>query len=257
MSACYALWAIETSSARTKKILSFAETHNGVILTPDITKYKEIKLRLLNGTHTFSCGLAMLAGFRIVKDAMSNKTFELFLTNLMQEEIANAIIDNHIDKPDCQTFAHQVVDRFKNPHLDHQWLSITMQYTSKMAMRNVPLIRAYYEKHNSVPQFMALGFAGYLLFMRTEKNNDGKYQRTINQQVNLVTDDKAEVLYALWQQYSGDDLVQQALAKKELWGTDLSALPGFVKAVSNYVELLEKKAVEEVINEVSSEEFVK
>lgn len=257
MSECYALWAIETSSARTKEILSFAGVHKGVILTPDITKYKEIKLRLLNGTHTFSCGLAMLAGFRIVKDAMSDKTFELFLTNLMQEEIANAIIDNHIDKQDCQTFAHQVIDRFKNPHLDHQWLSITMQYTSKMAMRNVPLIRAYYEKHNSVPQFMALGFAGYLLFMRTEKNSDGKYQRTINQQVNLVTDDKAEVLYALWQQYSGDDLAQQALAKKELWGTDLSALPGFVKAVSNYVELLEKKPVEEVIGEVSSEEFVK
>lgn len=251
MSECYSLWAIETSSERTKEILNFAQTDKGVILTPDITKYKELKLRLLNGTHTFSCGLAMLAGFKVVKEAMRDKTFELFLTNLMQEEIANAIIDKHIDRQDCQTFAQQVVDRFKNPHIDHQWLSITMQYTSKMAMRNVPLIRAYYEKHNSVPQFMALGFAGYILFMRTEKNNDNKLQRVINQQANVVTDDKANVLHELWQQYSGEELVQKVLSQKELWGTDLSTLPGFTKAVSHYVELLQQKAFSDVVNELS------
>ena len=53
----YSLWAIETKRERTKEILSFASVNPGVKLTTDISKYKELKLRLLNATHSFSCAL--------------------------------------------------------------------------------------------------------------------------------------------------------------------------------------------------------
>ena len=56
MSEPYRLWAIETSRQKTKEILSFSHTDAAVVLAPDINKFRELKLRLLNGTHTFSCG---------------------------------------------------------------------------------------------------------------------------------------------------------------------------------------------------------
>jgi tagaturonate reductase len=53
MSEPYSLWAIESSSKKTRDILSFYKADKSVIIAPDINKYRELKLRLLNGTHTF------------------------------------------------------------------------------------------------------------------------------------------------------------------------------------------------------------
>ncbi|MBS1932385.1 MAG: tagaturonate reductase, partial [Bacteroidetes bacterium] len=64
----YRLWAIEASDKKVNEILSFSVIDEGVIIAPDITVYRELKLRLLNGTHTLSCGLAVLARFSTVKD---------------------------------------------------------------------------------------------------------------------------------------------------------------------------------------------
>ena len=62
----YRLWAIE-GDGHVKKILSFADADDGMIIAPDIDLYRELKLRLLNGTHTLTCGIAFLAGFDTVK----------------------------------------------------------------------------------------------------------------------------------------------------------------------------------------------
>jgi tagaturonate reductase len=62
----FRLWAIESGDDKVKQILSFSLTDTGVVITPDIEKFRELKLRLLNGTHTFTCGLAFLAGFEMV-----------------------------------------------------------------------------------------------------------------------------------------------------------------------------------------------
>src|ERR1700760_3471313 len=68
MSVCepYRLWAIEGDDA-IRKVLSFHSADPGVIITPDITKFKELKLRMLNATHSLSSGLAFLSGFKTVK----------------------------------------------------------------------------------------------------------------------------------------------------------------------------------------------
>ena len=55
----YRLWAIE-GDEKVRSVLSFAAADGGVIIEPDIEIYRELKLRMLNGTHTLSCGLAFL-----------------------------------------------------------------------------------------------------------------------------------------------------------------------------------------------------
>ena len=73
------------------KLLSFYRVDEGVIITPDITKYKELKLRMLNATHTLSCGLAYFSGFKTVKSGMEDPLFESYIRNLMMDEIGPAI----------------------------------------------------------------------------------------------------------------------------------------------------------------------
>ncbi len=143
ISEVYRLWAIESDKQKVKDILSFVKADEGAIITADIHLYCELKLRLLNGSHTFSCGLAHLAGFHTVKEAMDNADFANYISNLMMLEISPAITNETISLDAASEFAGKVLDRFRNPHIEHQWLSITVQYSSKMKMRNIPIIQNY------------------------------------------------------------------------------------------------------------------
>lgn len=57
-----------------------------------------------------------------------------YINTLMQAEIAPAIPFT-VAAEQSRDFALSVLDRFRNPYIDHQWLSITMQYSSKMRSR--------------------------------------------------------------------------------------------------------------------------
>jgi len=249
MSEVYCLWAIESADPKVEEILGFAKADEGVVITPDINKHRELKLRLLNGTHTFSCGLAHLAGFETVREAMSNKSMGLYVYDLMVHEIAPCIINDSLSALEAHEFSNRVIDRFRNPFLDHKWISITMQYTHKMKMRNVPLLQKHYQQDLYVPGYMALGFAAYLLFMKCEAVESGVYYGTANSNVYPVQDDQAGYFSQLWKNNTVKDIVQIALGNEKLWGMDLTTLPGFAFAVEAYLESIMHRGVMETLRE--------
>lgn len=254
MSEVYRLWAIETSSPRTKQLLSFSQADAGVVIAADIEKFRELKLRLLNGSHTFTCGLALLLGFSTVKQAMEDALFEQFITRLMQDEIVPAIIGEKISAADGNTFAAAVIDRYKNPFIEHQWLSISLQYSSKMKMRNVPVLQQYYARKGSVPQLMALGFAAYLLFMKSEPQPDGGYRGTVAGKSYAVNDDKAADLQQLWLSGNTDNFVGTVLAATSLWGANLDILPGFRQAIAANLSAIETQGIRNTLQETMAKQ---
>jgi tagaturonate reductase len=242
LSECFRLWAIESGSEKVKKILSFAAADEGAVIAEDIEKFRELKLRLLNGTHTFSCGLAYLAGFSTVREAMGNEFMSSFVHHLAVQEIAVALHNDSISYPEACEFAGKVLDRFRNPSLDHQWINITVQYSSKMKMRNVPLLLRHYSKTDQVPELMALGFAAYILFMKSAKNAKGQYAGQSNGSEYVIQDDHVAHIASKWN--GGEDkVVDEVLSDKSFWGTDLSRLNGFADAVKANVKALGKNGV--------------
>ena len=249
MSEVYSLWAIETSSRKAKEILSFAKADDTVLITDDIEKYRELKLRLLNGTHTFSCGVAHFAGFEIVKDAMEDTMMRQYVTNLMKQEIAPCICDETISTAEANEFSNKVIERFSNPFIEHKWISITLNYTQKIKMRNVPMLLKHYEQQQEVPAFMALGFAAYFLFMKCEPGENGTYNGMMNGKVYPVQDEKASYYHQLWKDHSLSEIPKKGLSDQNLWGGDLSILPGFCDVVKFYMESINEKGVMETLEE--------
>ncbi len=231
MSICepYRLWAIEGDET-VRKILSFYKTDDGVIITDDIAKYRELKLRMLNATHTLSCGLGFLSGFETVLSAMEDAVFSSFIKNLMMDEIGPSI-PYSIPESEINEFGLKVLDRFRNPFLQHHWLSITMQYSSKIASRVLPVLKRYYELFNKPPELISMGFAAYILFMRPVKKESDKYYGTLNNQHYLINDDRASMFYGIWEERSVDQIGISVLSNKELWLEDLTQLPGFADSV--------------------------
>lgn len=229
----FRLWAIETDSPRVKQTLSFAEIDNGIVLVPSIDKFKEIKLRLLNGTHTLSCAAALWSGFVTVKEAMRNDTFNAFVKGLMKNEISTAIVDETIEAQDAEDFSSRVIDRFSNPFLEHRWESIALNYTSKMNMRNIALLEKWYKKNLLPPSYMALGFAAYIKFMNTEEQ-EGRYVQEINGEKVILQDEFAPVLNDYWK--NPQTVVENVLHDDSLWGKDLTTYPGFESAVKECLD---------------------
>ena len=246
MSESFRLWAIE-GDEKANEILSFCKADEGVVIAPDINLFKELKLRLLNGTHTFNCGAAFLSGFNITREAVTDKTFSVFAKNLMHYEIA-AAIPFEIDQKTKKEFANRVFERFCNPFIDHKWLDITVQYTSKMKMRNIPLLLRHYEINNTPPLHMATGFAGFLLFMKAIKKDNNKYFGERNAIDYEIKDDSIEYFYNAWKNTGSSKLAEKVLSNEELWHTDLTRLPGFLLAVQEQLQYMLTNGVLQTIS---------
>jgi tagaturonate reductase len=230
----YSLWAIQ-GDAHIASVLSFQKASpDAVIVAQDIERFRERKLRLLNGTHTLSCGLAFLAGFETVCEAMANPAMEFFIKTLMLEEIRLGI-PYQLPEGDAQKFGNQVLERFRNPNVEHRWMSITVQYSTKMRMRNIPVLLEYYRKKAQPPQCFALGFAAFLCFY--------------NKPTYTIQDDRAAYFIEKWEHRAVAALTFEILSDTALWGQDLTLLPGFATLVARYVEDIIQKGARTVLQE--------
>ena len=231
----YRLWAIEGDD-KVAEVLSFCRADpEAVIITPDIGRYRERKLRLLNGTHTLSCGLAHLAGFSTVSAAMNDPDMSGYIERLMFGEIARAI-PYELPPGDAEQFGRQVLDRFRNPAVEHRWLGITLQYSAKMRMRTIPVLLEHYRKKGAVPPYIALGFAAFLCFYHRPDHS--------------VQDDRAAYFFEKWQTCTPGDLVQKVLSDNELWGVDLANLAGFAEQVRRFVSGILDKGARQVLHQL-------
>ncbi|MGI4744107.1 MAG: tagaturonate reductase [Janthinobacterium lividum] len=239
MSEAYLLWAIE-GDERVRQVLSFQPVHPGVIVQPDINLFRELKMRLLNGTHSLSCGLAVLCGEATVRGAMENECLATYIRNLMLADLLPGI-PYPVDEKVGQRFGMQVLDRFRNPAVEHRWLAITLNYSAKLRMRVVPDLLHYYERFQAVPQYVALGFAAYLQFMRGTRQEGDKWYGELAGQEYLIQDEQAGYFSDLWQQLPAAEVAPTALRNQALWGTDLTALPGFADSVVHYLTQMQQE----------------
>jgi tagaturonate reductase len=226
----YSLWAIE-GDEYVKSVLDFAKADKGVVIEPNIDLFRELKLRLLNGTHTLASGLCFLSGLDTVRESMENAETAQYIAEVMLSELAPSI-PYEVDLDRAREFGNQVLDRFRNPFIRHQLIDITVQYTAKMKMRNVPTLLKHYQTSDQPPALFAKGFAAFLQFMKPVHQKDGSFFGERNGQQYPIRCDAASYFHDQWNRAdSAESLVKAVLSDQVLWGSDLTQLTGFEQAV--------------------------
>lgn len=243
MSEVYQLWAIEVPRNLDPTRIRFAKNNPAVIVATNIEKYRELKLRLLNAAHTFSCGIALFAGFNSVKEAMDNQPFSTFLEELMKQEIIPVMISKEISESDAESFAQHVLDRFRNNYIEHLWINISVQYAAKMQMRNIDLMKRYLLQQKNIPEHMLIGFAAFLLWMKCSINADGDYIQSINGRDFIVQDIHAGLFASAWKSPNIWTTVNQILSDENIWGEDLTKYISFTQDVVDALNKLIKDGV--------------
>ena len=107
------------------------------------------------------CAGRYLAGFDIVRDCMHDDVIRNFMNKMLLEEVVPIL---PLDQEDCKQFAAAVEDRFNNPFVNHELMSISLNSTSKWRARNMPSLLEYVEKNGTLPTCLSMGLAAYIAF---------------------------------------------------------------------------------------------
>jgi tagaturonate reductase len=228
----YRLWAIE-GDEEVKRIMTFAAADDGVVITPNIDYYRERKLRLLNGTHTIGVCLGFLEGHRTVLDCMRHEETRTFFEEVMMTEILPTLPIGTIEEN--TRFGREVLDRFANPFADHRLLSITLQATAKMKMRNIPTILRYAARFGKTPPLLAKGFAAYLQFVRPAKKEGSQWYGQWGSETYPIVDDAAGYFFQRWKNHAAAGVAKTVCADTSLWEANLNEVPGFTDAVARHL----------------------
>ena len=142
----YRLWAIsddELAAARlpwewrTVGDEGDRDTEFGAFFTSRVDWYRERKLRVLNGTHTFLAPLGLLLGMDSVREVVTHERWGSVVRGFMREVVLPAAGG----KASLGPYADEVWDRFRNPFLDHRLSDITLNALAKFRIRLLPLWR--------------------------------------------------------------------------------------------------------------------
>jgi tagaturonate reductase len=245
----HCLWAVEGDPDALRAAFAIDDAP-AVIFASDIAFYSKRKLRLLNGAHTALAPLALLAGVATVREAAEHPGLGPLLHRILFEEL---VPGTDLPADAAEAFAKAVVDRFRNPWLDHRWRVIATNQTAKMTLRVVPSILGFVARWARVPEGLALACAAHLRFLRCSAEpsaveGDGWWRGA----TYPVSDVGLPTIGRHWRAVDPalaagpipadtlERLAARALADATLWGRSLAELPGFLEATTRWLLVLER-----------------
>ncbi|MBR1407747.1 MAG: tagaturonate reductase [Clostridia bacterium] len=233
----FGVWIIEGPQELEDR-LPFKKAGVPVHVVPDVTPYKKRKVRILNGAHTGFVLGAYLAGFDIVRDCMNDDVIRGFMNKMLYDEVIPTL---PLDKKDVTEFAEAVQDRFNNPFVNHELMSISLNSTSKWRARNMPSFLTYVEEQGKLPACLTMSLAAYIAFYSNdikELNEKGLVCRRAKGNEYTVSDDRwALEFYFDHKDDTPEALVHAVLTNEQMWGQDLTKIEGLEAAT---VENLKK-----------------
>jgi len=149
-------WAVEDDFATDRPDWSLY----GARFVADAEPWEQLKLRMVNGTHSAIAYLGLLAGWATVDAALAQAPLRRHLQTLMRDEIAPTL-----PALDSAAYQAQLLQRFANPALAHRTQQIAMDGSQKIPQRWLGTVRDRLAAGASIER-LALGLAAWLLYLR-------------------------------------------------------------------------------------------
>lgn len=180
----------------------------GVTLTSDVRPYQEMKLRLLNGTHSAIAYAGQLCDLPTVSDVMADRQVGGFVRRLMLEDLRSSM--NCPPNFDLNSYCQDLLRRFENPTLAHKTEQIALDGSQKIPVRWLPALRESLALGKELP-LLERALAIWLFYLERQTSETGK---------TLMFKDAGcqELVTQLRLAASSSDLVHAALAQHSIFG---------------------------------------
>ncbi len=218
------LWVIEGPASVKEEIPAEACGLN-IVFTDNQEPYRTRKVRILNGAHTCLVPVGYLYGIDKVRESLEDEVVGTYLKNTIFNEICPTL---DLPEAELNQFANDVLDRFRNPYLEHALMSISLNSTSKFKTRVLPSILEFIKRKNELPQGLLFSLASLIAFYKGDRNGE---------EIALKDDQSAlDFFKAQWATGDVSTVVKATLANTDFWGTDLTTLEGVEAAVVAHLE---------------------
>ena len=172
---------------------------------------------------------------------MTDEYVGRFVKELVNEEIKPTI---ELPEKELNAFADAVIERFMNPFIRHELISISLNSTTKFRTRLLPTYNDYRAKFGKSPKHILFAFASLVVFFRGKRGDEDI----------PVKDDTAylEFWSGLWKLTDPGEIAKKALSAVDLWQQDLdeddnaAVVAGYIK---NILENGEMAALKDFLGE--------
>lgn len=212
----------------------------GAQFAPDVEPFENMKLRMLNGTHSTMAYLGYLSGYETISETIADPDFKKLITHMMTNEIAPTVT---VDA-DLMAYRDALIGRYSNSMLKHRTWQIAMDGSQKLPQRLLNPIRDRLA-HGAGMTGLTLAVAAW---MRYASGSDEKGEAID------VRDPYAEKLVALGKAANGDaqKLADSYFALTEIFGTDLPANETFTTQVIDHLTRLFADGAKATVTRVAS-----
>ncbi|WCG83622.1 tagaturonate reductase [Pectobacterium sp. A5351] len=213
-----------------------------VRIVDDIKPYKERKVAILNGAHTALVPVAFLAGLDTVGESMDDALIGTFVEKTIAEEIVPVLDLPH---DELTSFAQAVLSRFRNPFIQHQLLSISLNGMTKFRTRILPQLLTYRERHGELPARLTFALAALIAFYRGERSGEGDALQTYPLQDDAHWLERYSTLWAGVKEntVSLAELVNVVLRDADHWEQDLTQVPGLAAQVTEQLQTIVERGM--------------
>lgn len=228
------LWVLK-KEAHVQKVLPADSTGLNVIFADDIKPYKQRKVKILNGSHTAMVPVAYLCGIDTVGEAVNDPVIGKFVREFVFEEV-NPTID--LPQDQMTAFANSVIERYQNPFIRHELMSIALNSTTKFKTRLLPTLLDYVKIKGELPKRLVFAFAALVTFHKGKRGDEN---------IKLADDPQYLAKWKeLWDGFDGDynKLAKEVLGWVEAWDMDMNTIhPDLCSKVATYLYAMNTKGM--------------
>jgi fructuronate reductase len=133
----------------------------GAQLVDDVAAFEDMKLRMLNGTHSALAYLGYLAGHETISDTVADPAFAAYVRHCWEEIMPAVAAPPGVDLTD---YADALFDRYANPAIRHRTWQIAMDGSQKLPQRLLGTLRANLDAGRDSPA-LCLAVAGWMRYV--------------------------------------------------------------------------------------------
>ena len=159
-------WVIEDTFAAARP----AWDRVGVELVDDVAPHEQLKLRVLNGTHSTLAYLGALAGYATIAEAVRDPELAATAEALITEDVLPTLTPPA--GVDVAAYGRTVLARFADPALRHRTTQIAMDGSQKLPLRLLGTVRDA-RAAGRTPRHAIRGVAAWMAYVTAGRSRDG------------------------------------------------------------------------------------
>lgn len=234
------LWVIDGPKGLEAK-LPAPKAGLNVLFVDSIKPYKERKVKILNGSHTCLVPVSYLSGIDTVRETIEDQQLGKFVKEFIFDEVVPTI---NIPQDQMISYANSVLERYSNPFVRHELMSIALNSVTKYKTRILPTVLQNINDLKKMPKHALFSLAALMYFYRGKRGNED---------IKLADDPWAiELFQKLWNEFDETKagckkIVETVLGLEHHWELNLNTLPGVTDFVTDCLYEITTKPMREAL----------